>query len=129
MKKKNLIIKKIGRNGLCIVAGCLILSCSSSDDSEDIMEMDDMNNSGAVTYEANIRQIVQSNCLTCHTNPPVNGAPMSLTTYNDVRNAVDQRGLLGRINSVANPMPPTGLMGQSLRQEFQDWADQGFPEN
>ena len=37
-----------------------------------------------VNYEDNIKSIIDNNCNSCHNNPPVNGAPMSLTSYNNV---------------------------------------------
>ncbi|MEX0289582.1 MAG: hypothetical protein AB3N14_10780 [Flavobacteriaceae bacterium] len=107
----------------CYLCLSLLTSCVGSDDSRD-MDMPD-----AVTYEDDIRTIVQSNCVMCHTNPPVNGAPMPLNSYDALRNAVETRPLLIRINSISNPMPPTGLLPDAPRDLIQAWVDQGFPEN
>jgi uncharacterized membrane protein len=104
--------------GLFVLAGCV-----GSDDSADMMVPMD------VTYEGNIRAIVQNNCIMCHTDPPVNEAPMPLNTYDALRNAVETRPLLTRINSISNPMPPTGLLPDAPRALIQEWVDQGFPEN
>ncbi len=117
--KKKLFYPLIGYSiGLFLLA-----SCVGSDDSSEMMEPMD------VSYEGNIRSIVQNNCILCHSDPPVNGAPMPLTTYAALRNAVETRGLLTRINSISNPMPPTGLLPDAPRDLIQAWVDQGFPEN
>lgn len=121
-----------------IMLGLLILavSCSGGDNNEGVMNPpdnnpDDGNNDpvpGSVTYQDDIRIIVQGNCTSCHSDPPTQQAPMSLTTYDDVRNAVNNRGLLSRINSTTAPMPPTGRLPLATRQIFEDWVDLGFPE-
>lgn len=123
-----------------ILVGILsfITSCSSSDTSEGVMEPRDNtenpNNggdppdTGPVSYAEDIRGILQANCTSCHGNPPTQNAPMSLTTLDLVRSAVNNRGLLTRINSTTNPMPPTGLLPAATRQLLEDWVDLGFPE-
>jgi hypothetical protein len=113
------------------------LGCSGSDNYEGVMDLPENNNPenddtppmpGSVTYQDDISVIVQNNCTSCHSDPPTRNAPMALTTYNDVRNAVENRGLLGRINSTTSPMPPTGRLPATTRQLFDDWADLDFPE-
>ena len=108
------------------VLGLILASCSSdNDDPEPDNNMGNMD----ITYTASIRGIMTANCTGCHGDPPTQGAPMSLTTYNDVRGAVETRNLLARINSTTNPMPPTGLMPSNTRQIIEDWVDLGMPEN
>ncbi len=121
----------------CLLAGSV--SCSSSSDPapEDNPPTngnpgdsggDDDPDPGSLSYAADIRPIFQSNCTSCHGNPPTQNAPMSLTTLQEIMDAVDNRGLLGRINNTANPMPPTGLLPSTTRQRIEDWVDLGFPE-
>ncbi|NER10972.1 hypothetical protein SAMN06265375_10245 [Muriicola jejuensis] len=109
----------------------LALGCSKSDNSEGT-PADEPNNQNpdptALTYQNDIRPIIQSNCVSCHGNPPTNNAPMSLTSLTLVRNAIETRGLISRINSTTNPMPPDGLMAQNARTLIAEWANQGFPE-
>ncbi|WP_400076056.1 hypothetical protein [Winogradskyella sp. R77965] len=102
-------------------------SCSyvNEDDlTEDIM-VDD------VTYEDNIKTIIDSNCISCHSNPPTNGAPMALTTYDNVRDAVENRNLIGRISATDASVMPAG--GQRLPQSIIDlviqWEAEGLIEN
>ncbi len=113
-----------------LLIGALVwaMGCSKSDNSEGA-PMDDPNDDPtALSYQSDIRPIIQGNCLSCHGNPPTNNAPMSLTSLSLVRSAIETRGLLSRINSTTNPMPPDGLMPQSARALIAEWADQGFPE-
>ena len=121
-----------------VLALLLLASCSSSDTSEGVMEPrnnsqnpgDDSPtpNTGSVTYTDDIRLVMQSNCTSCHSNPPTQNAPMPLTTLSEVMSAINSRGLLSRINSTSNPMPPTGRLPAATRQLIADWADLGFPE-
>ncbi len=85
-----------------------------------------------VTYQDNIKSVIDTNCIFCHSNPPVNGAPMSLITYNDVKNAVENRGLIDRISSTdAGFVMPFG--GPRLPQNLIDlviqWEQEGLLEN
>lgn len=130
-------MKKVNNLILLGILG-LITGCSSSDTSEGVMEpRDNTENpggggdptpSGPISYAEDIRAILQANCTSCHGNPPTQNAPMSLTTLEQVRSAVNSRGLLTRINSTTNPMPPTGLLPAATRQLLEDWVDLGFPE-
>ena len=123
-KTSGTLFKKMLRlNAGCLVMLLFVVSCVGSDDEKDLMEPTE------VTYEADIEPITGTICVMCHMDPPINGAPMPLTTYEQVRNAVETRGLLNRINSSTNPMPPSGLLEENLRERFQAWADQDFPEN
>ena len=104
-------------------------SCSyvSEDDLiEDIIIED------VVNYEDNIKTIIDNNCVGCHSNPPVNGAPMSLTTYNDVKDAVENRDLIARIAStdVGFGMPFGGpRLPQNLIDLIILWEQEGLIEN
>ncbi len=122
---------------ILVLCGLLIIlgSCSGGDNNEGVMNPPDSNGTpnndnpaptASVGYQDDIRPIIQGNCTQCHADPPLQDAPMSLTTYDDVRNAVVNRGLLTRINSTSNPMPPTGLLPMASRQLIQDWVDLGY---
>lgn len=116
----------------------IFAACSSSDNSEGTMNPNNNNSSNndgdndpnptGITYTEDIRIIIQSNCISCHSDPPTNNAPMPLTTYAEVKSAVESRGLLTRINSTTDPMPPTGRLPSSTRQLIADWIDLGYPE-
>jgi mono/diheme cytochrome c family protein len=85
-----------------------------------------------ITYTEHVRTIINNNCIVCHGTIQANGAPMALTTYNAVKDAVEHRGLLDRIS---RPQGTPGMMpngGTRLPQNQIDliaaWANQGLQE-
>lgn len=98
-------------------------SCSSGSD-DPIMNPP---NNEDVTYSNAIKSIIDSRCLNCHSNPPVNGAPMSLTTFDNVKEAVENRGLITRVEN--GSMPPQGApLSAAQVQAIKDWQTGGFIE-
>lgn len=86
----------------------IFVSCT--DDNPSTL-MDDTPITGVRTYNQNIKSIIDNNCVVCHATVPKNGAPMSLVTYNQVKDAVLNRGLLTRIsleNGNSSLMPNGG---------------------
>jgi len=80
-----------------------------------------------VTYANDVKAIIDGRCLTCHGNPTANGAPMSLTTFDEVKNAVQSRGLIGQVEN--GTMPPTGSdLTSSQVQTIKDWQSGGFKQ-
>jgi mono/diheme cytochrome c family protein len=103
----------------------LFISCSSGSDDDDIINPPPTNND--VTYAAHVKSIIDSRCLSCHGNPTANSAPMSLTTYSEVKSAVETRNLIGRVED--GTMPPTGADLTSAQvQTIKDWQSGGFKQ-
>lgn len=111
------------------LACALILASCSNDSPDDVSEYVAVPN---VTYTGQVKSIIDSNCLFCHSDPPQNGAPIKLTTYEDVKAAVLSRGLVDRISLPQGneAMMPKG--GQRLPQNVIDivkqWRDEGAPQ-
>ncbi len=103
----------------------LLFNCSSGGD-DNTPEPDPIPET--VTYNGHVKAIINGNCGSCHANPPTNGAPSSYTNYNEVKTGVEGN-IIFRINSAADPMPPTGRMSTNNRAIIQKWKDQGFLEN
>ncbi len=111
----------------------LISSCTTSSPLElrDSLPVD-LNN---ITYQQNVKKIIDANCIQCHGTTPTNGAPMSLTTYANVRDAVSASGTRGIINRIERN-PGDGLLmpqgGPKLQQDdiniIKIWQTQGFTE-
>lgn len=113
-------MKKVFQLALLLGAMVFYHSCTSdSDDMEDIAPV-------AVTYTNSVKNIISGNCTSCHGNPPSNGAPNSMTTYDEVKNAVQSRNLIGRIEN--GSMPPTGTLSTSQIQAIKNWQAGGFLE-
>ena len=106
----------------------ILFSCTNSSE-DDLTPEQEL--PSTVTYEAHVRSIIQNNCVSCHANPPVNGAGVPLETYSDVKTAVINNNLISKINGNG----PGGLMplgGPKLSQQQIDlitkWQQDGFPE-
>ena len=107
--------------------GIFFISCTS--DSESDLTEPDSDPDAPVSYEANIKQIIAGNCLGCHSDPPVNGAPFALNTYERVKQATDNGNLLVSIKRQTGEsaaMPPAGRMPQATIDLIEQWADEGF---
>lgn len=100
-------------------------SCSSNSPND--LEGDIPTN---VTYSENVRPIIQSNCIRCHQEPPINGAPMPLIDYDKVKQAILERGLLDRISRAQGSqglMPNGGpRLSQTNIDIIKKWRAQGF---
>ncbi|MCO6147307.1 cytochrome c [Flavobacterium sp. NRK1] len=86
---------------------------------------------GKVTYEANVKSIINSNCVSCHAVGEVAGYT-PLTTYEEVKYAMATKDLLSRVqreNSEAGVMPQTGRMPQSKVDVIVQWYEDGLLEN
>lgn len=86
----------------------------------------------SVSYNGNVKSIIDNNCISCHGSTPTNGAPMSLTTYENVKEAVQNRGLIDRISRNETETGHMPLGGPRLPQNLIDlivqWQIAEFPQ-
>jgi uncharacterized membrane protein len=108
----------------------LLVACSSH--TYDDVEADAQPLPELVTFQE-VQFIFNNACLQCHSNPPQNGAPMSLESFENVRDAVLTRDL---INRISRPEGESGLMplgGPRLPQNNIDlivqWQVDGLLQN
>lgn len=120
-----MLFKKI----IALFAIAMLLPGCVNDSTSDLIEATPVEN---VTYNENIKTIINNNCIICHGTIPANGAPMSLTTYALVKDAILNRPLIDRIS---RPQGAPGMMpngGTRLPQSSIDliiqWKDQGLQE-
>jgi uncharacterized membrane protein len=102
-------------------ACCIGLSCESST-YEEI--------SGVVTnptYKANVKVIIDNNCLSCHSAAA--GQYPTMETYTQVRTATEKGKLICRIDdqSCGTVMPQSGRMPQTNIDIIKKWAGNGYP--
>ena len=102
-----------------------VASCSNGGDDSPII--DPTPNPTTITYTNTISGIVSSRCTSCHGSPPSNGAPMSLTTYDNVKDAITSRGLINQIETGNMPKNGTKLSTTQI-QNFKTWQTNGFPQ-
>ena len=112
------------------------LGCSS--DSPDDLDLEPVpviatptNPGTPVTYTANIKSIIDANCISCHSNPPTNGASTNLTIYQNVNSL--SATILNRINKNTGESGAMPLGGPKLSPSqitlFQQWINDGLLEN
>jgi len=113
----------------CVVVLFFIITFSCVSDSTDDLINSNPNPDPTekITYDDDIQIILNNNCTACHGNPTTNSAPFSLTTFDEAKIRIDD--IISRINNINNPMPPSGLMPQGLRDNIQKWKDDGLLEN
>jgi uncharacterized membrane protein len=114
-----------------LMAGIVLTSCTSS--TYDDIEPEDLEISSELVVYADVKVIIDNACNNCHSSPPQNGAPMSLTAFMDVKTSVENRGLIDRItrNEGAGGLMPLG--GPRLPQASIDlivqWNEDGLLED
>ena len=106
---------------LILITGYVGFSCESS-------TYDDI--SGEVvnpTYTANVKKIINSNCLSCHSAAA--GQYPTMETYMQVRDAAENGNMICRIDdqSCGSVMPQSGRMPQTNINTIKKWAANGYP--
>nr|WP_321233124.1 hypothetical protein [uncultured Psychroserpens sp.] len=81
---------------LYLIIGGLLLNCSNVSE-EDLIDSTPL--PSTITYNDNVKSIIDTNCTGCHSDPPINGAPIPLVTFENVKNAIENNGLISRISS------------------------------
>ena len=84
-------------------------------------------------WNTDVLPIVQASCLGCHSDPPRNGAPMPLVSYDQTqipsrsgRPVYEAMGL--RVVDSVTPMPPMGALDPTSIRTIRVWAATGAPE-
>jgi hypothetical protein len=111
-----------------IVVVGFLFSCTNASE-EDLIDTTPIEE--IVTYSNAVKSIIDNNCIFCHSNPPVNGAPMPLLTYDQVKDAVENRDLIERISSedLGFVMPFGGpRLPQNLIDTVIQWQTDGLLE-
>ena len=80
-----------------------------------------------ISYTNSVKTIIDGNCLACHIDPPVNNAPMHLTTYQSIKESVENRNLIGRIEDGTMPPGNNNLTPAQIKT-IKDWQSEGFKE-
>ena len=106
-------------NGIIYI---LIISACSYDD-PDICE--DENPS----FTTCVSPIIQENCVSCHSYSGSAGSTLNLDNYDAIKHATLEGNLIERINSIENPMPPSGRMSHSSIDIIEKWKLNGSPNN
>ena len=107
----------------------LTLTSCSNESTTDLIDMPIVEN---VTYTNDVKPIIDANCLGCHSSPTANGAPMSLNTYEKVKEFVQNDKIIDRISRNQGQPGMMPLGGTRLPQPIIDlvveWKQQGLQE-
>ncbi len=79
------------------------------------------------TYTANVKPIIDNNCISCHS---VAGAEFpTMETYTQVKEAAENGNMICRIDdqSCGAVMPQSGRMPQAKINTIKKWVTNGFP--
>ena len=106
-------MKKKSIKSITLAFFSLLLNSCTNDSLSDLTAVDDIE---SATYTQNVKSIIDNNCIVCHGSTPTNGAPMSLTTYTFVKQAVINRGLLDRISRAEGTSGAMPFGGPRLSQ-------------
>jgi uncharacterized membrane protein len=122
-------MNKLKSSLLLITLGLLQFGCTNDSESDLVGDPIIVEE---ITYTNTVKNIVDNNCINCHATIPVFYAPMSLTTYADVKNAVINHGLLIRISKAQGDTEMMPYGGTRLPQvtidKIRNWAENGFQE-
>ncbi|MFH6990969.1 cytochrome c [Flavobacterium sp. FlaQc-48] len=116
-----------------------LASCSDSDTFQDISTPPDTGTvippvtepTATFSYTKNAKSIIDANCIGCHQNGRSAGF-RPLTTYAEVKAAVESAGLLNRIQLQTGQqgiMPQAGRMSQANIDVIVKWNTDGLKEN
>lgn len=112
-----------------LVAGSILIFTSCTNHSEDdLINLE--TTPETVTFINDVKPIIDANCISCHGTSFPQGN-LSLTTYSQVKSAVQNNGLLTRISLPdGNPslMPTTGRMPQATIDLITAWNEDGLLE-
>jgi len=102
----------------------IVLACTNVSES-DLTNEEPM---GTITYNANIKSIIDDSCLNCHSDPPRNGAPFPLVNFEQVSFGAENGSLLSALNKQtgeAGAMPPGGRLPQATIDLIAQWIEDG----
>ncbi|EMR02661.1 hypothetical protein [Cesiribacter andamanensis] len=107
--------------GLWVWAGCAYHT------EEELYPLDPNCQTEAITYTANIRQLITTNCALsgCHV---AGTGRANLTTYAGVKQVADN-GLIRQKVIVEKSMPPSGPLSACEISQLDAWLRAGAPEN
>jgi len=114
------IMKKVIYLSILLV---LFITTSCSSDSDEVIVIPPVNNN--IFYTTHVKTIIDSNCLNCHGAPLANGATIPLLTLANVQEAVQNRNLIGRVESGNMPQGGSPLTATQV-QTIKDWEAGGF---
>ncbi len=116
-------MKKIYLLVLGLFLSAVVLNSCTQDEVQEEEQTTIENCSKDFTYDADIANIISTNCSGCHQS---GGTPPFLTTFSEVQTSLE------RVEARAltlKTMPPSGPLSEGDREKIDCWIKQGNPEN
>ena len=117
---------------LCLITGAVVLTIGCSKQSEDKLSTPTSQcDTANMTYNADVKPILQANCYSCHGNGITNGG-VSLDEYASVKAVADNGVLIGVITHADGypPMPGNGgKLSDCDINKIKDWINRGATNN
>ena len=114
----------------CVLTVLILIAMGCTNDSDSDL-LNNTPENELVTYTETIKSIMDQKCNNCHGAVFTNGAPMSLHTFETVKNAVINRGLIDRITRTEGQsgFMPIGAakLPQTQIDQIIQWQNEGFP--
>lgn len=93
------------------------------------------NSTTATDLPCDVAAVLQSSCTSCHSNPPIGGAPMPLLSYADLTakalsdpTKTVAEMCVSRMQNTTTPMPPGGGASATDVTTIQNWITAGYPQ-
>lgn len=82
-----------------------------------------------VRYSVEVKAIFDAQCARCHVPGSAQYSGIPMGDHAQLAKFAKNGKLVGRINNVSNPMPPSGLMAACDRARIEAWVRAGAPNN
>ena len=126
---------------LCLGSAAVAAACSSSSNSATGSGGGNGSGGGGGSAGTNttvagdlpcdVAQLMSDYCVTCHSNPPLQGVPISMLSYAGLtapyKGSTVAQVALARMKDAASPMPPTGMLPAPQIAALESWINAGMP--
>ncbi|WP_010181197.1 hypothetical protein [Aquimarina agarilytica] len=110
-----------------LIGAFFLMSCSgeSEDDLKDMPNTDTPDTAVKLTFENDIKPLVEGRCLKCHGMPTRFGAPAGaiFVSFDQVNANADK--MFARINNGTMPPASEGALSSSFVETFEQWIKDG----
>ena len=113
-------MKKIILSVLSLGAICLLNGCYNDNFKELNPQTAACDTSNTVTYEADVKAIVQANCISCHS--PGGGTQPYLDDYQKLAAYSPERLVAALAPNALKPMPPSSPLSQADIDKITNWV-------
>ena len=115
---------------------CFVFITACTDDETAPVVLEDSGQSDSVSYSQDIVPIVQTYCygsgdIRCHVPDPNQATSSDFTTYDGLKQQIENGLLQIKLFGLNPSMPPSGFtqLPDTCIEKFKIWVDEGYPYN